>query len=1070
MSLSSSYQSIAEQIINYNKNVVDLLSSINKLITSDESTSFLTVTDSQGVPYQINLPSFSNIQSQIDRMNNNIKSIYGLGDGATLIQTSGGQFKKIVTVDLNKEPLDIQEIDNVNTFVAKKNWFFETLLNPMLSIEIDLSGKISDNTRKCLSRRYIVEFQKFVSGALTPEGQSALVSFDSNFRGKNNILIEDFKRWLDTTPGITTDTEYDEEIIDLEPNSLLYDGVFSVLKIEEDTINRKLWYHLNTLEYFNTKVEESKQLTIGDELIINVLDSATRYKIVEISTSGSNPRVRLNRIEGLDPIPVGTNTLKYYSPVFWSKKLRVGVGFNERSVLFIKPINDENNIMSRKWSVGVGFWTNDLKLNSDDSDKGTFFEQYYINKVLDYGEVLNELVSKKIPTKNSNPPAVPQLDPENFKVVQINRHLTDSVDSNELRNRYAQQKSLKSEIDKINDSIVERNRQLRVVRFNSQSDRRKFENEISRLIQSKESKTSLLRSNINEILNISNNIVKKEGPKYRIRGFWPIPLATVSRGNRPQEVIQFRIQYRYLSVDGKETPIETFNLIDKNSRTNESLQKRASYSNWEDYKTDVRKRVFDSTNNRWIWQIEDVSDADTPNINQIDIPIRQGEKVQIRIKSISEAGWPDSPLESDWSSILTVDFPEDLSDVLNESEFILKQADKEDLIVSMQNEFSARGIDEHLSETVVLSDKTYYHTTDKILSGFRDQNGNAIDLFNYLQSLELKIKSLEEKIARTKGELQVIIYRNNDEFIIKNGSEISFNVECEDYLDPFTSTGIPTGRVYANNIYVIRDFLLKIKNKSTTSPLGLLSSRNYTPSDIYNSQAPQVFWINDQNELITSDTTGTSQTQVNNQFIWSVNFDSINQTTSSVKLSDNIGNVFSVNNSITDVLSSIDFNVGYSENSILNFIGSNRSLLDPQKWIENTISVSSETKLLTTVHPMVPSLSSIIETNQDKIKSISGEVQDDINIPLPIYFKMNSLDNITNTGLNYQYINLNNSTSTIKHVKKIKFLLETENDNRPFVFTVKFNINRNKIVVVKNKQLGITPNISASSQEVNITR
>ena len=58
--------------------------------------------------------------------------------------------------------------------------------------------------------------------------------------------------------------------------------------------------------------------------------------------------------------------------------------------------------------------------------------------------------------------------------------------------------------------------------------------------------------------------------------------------------------------------------------------------------------------------VEDVTNADTPNINQIDIPVQSNERVDIRIKSISEVGWPESPVESDWSEIITIDFPDDL--------------------------------------------------------------------------------------------------------------------------------------------------------------------------------------------------------------------------------------------------------------------------------------------------------------------------------------------------------------------------------------------------------------------------
>jgi hypothetical protein len=47
--------------------------------------------------------------------------------------------------------------------------------------------------------------------------------------------------------------------------------------------------------------------------------------------------------------------------------------------------------------------------------------------------------------------------------------------------------------------------------------------------------------------------------------------------------------------------------------------------------------------------------------------------------------------------------------------------------------------------------------------------------------MEDRIRGLE-KIKRAKGELSIIILRNNQEFIVNNGSETIFNIECEDYL------------------------------------------------------------------------------------------------------------------------------------------------------------------------------------------------------------------------------------------------------------------------------------------------
>jgi hypothetical protein len=96
-------------------------------------------------------------------------------------------------------------------------------------------------------------------------------------------------------------------------------------------------------------------------------------------------------------------------------------------------------------------------------------------------------------------------------------------------------------------------------------------------------------------------------------------------------------------------------------------------------------------------------------------------------------------------------------------------------------------------------------------------------------------------------------------------------------------------------------------------------------------------------------------------------------------------------------------------------------------------------------------LESIIETNSDKIKNIDAGDNNIITIPLNIYFKMNSLDNNQN-GLNYKYLDLNNSKSTVKHIKKVKFFLENEAENRPFIFNIKFNINRSKVILKKITQ------------------
>ena len=473
--------------------------------------------------------------------------------------------------------------------------------------------------------------------------------------------------------------------------------------------------------------------------------------------------------------------------------------------------------------------------------------------------------------------------------VQINKHLTDSPDSNLVKQKHNYQLSLRSEVQQISDAIVSRNKASKFTKYKSDSAKKQAELEIEELIRKKESKSKLLGSVTQEIIDLSKDPNTKVSPKFSLRGFWTIPNAVVTTGTRPQEIVQFVVQYRYISKDGKESPIETFNIADS--------QSRASFSNWTEFKTDARKRNYNSSTGEYSWGIEDLESSDTPNINQIDLPIRSNEQIEFRIKSLSEVGWPEASIESDWSEIMTIGFPEDLNTILNESEFILREATKEDLKISMNRELSAKGLDEHLSHTITVNNKVLHHESRDILSGFQDENGVSLDLFEYMKRLETRILSLEEKIKRAKGELEIIILRNNEEFIIGNDSETTFNVECEDYLDLFTGQGIPTGRVYQNNIYVIKDFVLKVRNKATTSVLGLLSNRKYVDGNslVYKSTAPQTFWVNNQDELHTVDVSGQTRSQLDNQFIWMVNYDSITQTTVS-KLSENIGNSFNTDN------------------------------------------------------------------------------------------------------------------------------------------------------------------------------
>ena len=174
MPIQSSFPTIADQVISYNKNIVEILTKINSLSTTRDSSVNIQIYDENGVLRSYTVPSFTSLKGEIDRLNNNINSLYSIDAAGAMIQTSNqNQYKKIITVDLNREPGDIGSLGSVSSFKALNNWFFDSLLSPIISVQLDLTGKIESNVRKVKSRRYIVDFAKDASGTLTPLGQSA---------------------------------------------------------------------------------------------------------------------------------------------------------------------------------------------------------------------------------------------------------------------------------------------------------------------------------------------------------------------------------------------------------------------------------------------------------------------------------------------------------------------------------------------------------------------------------------------------------------------------------------------------------------------------------------------------------------------------------------------------------------------------------------------------------------------------------------------------------------------------------------------------------------------------------
>ena len=699
---------------------------MNQVVAANSSTVQVSVTDSNDQNSTISLPTVGYLQAQIDQINQNIKTLSSIDSKGSIVQPSNNVFQKIILANLNKEPNPIGNLNQITNFVAQNNSFLDNLLNPILNVQLNLTGQIDTSVRSVLARRYIINFDEDATGATTSQAQTSINLFNEQFKGRVDITITELETWINNTPGITplkngSPINYSEQIFALEPNSLQYNGLFTVNGTEEDRTNRILWYYFDTLTYFEIATGKQHTLAVDDELIINTNFSATRFQIVKISTAESQIRVQLTTVEGYEPVPVAiTGGLKFYSPVVNSTTVDVPIGFNEYSVVFVKPIDADTDLVARQWSNGTAFYTNELNLSSSDNsgENGTALPSYYINTVYDFGQILNDLVQTKLPLNFVIEPLAPTLSVDNFTVRQVNKNITDTPNVEQLKLLHAQANTLRSKLDQLNQTLAQKRDQLVKTNFKNASDKTKVENEINQLVQTQQQTTQNLQAVSNQIVS-QDNLTAEASPDFRVQGFWAVPAPQSNGKTRPQEVIQFIVNYKYISTSGQDNPTESFTFTDDaGNKINTSL------TNWQEFFTKIRTRIFDATTQTYEWQSPNFTNSDEINFNQINIPIFPNTSVELRVMSISEVGYPDTLIESAWSQTITINFPTNLIPTASAQDQITQQANYDNIRLTVEQDLNNQGLNKHLAQSFVSNDQYFGHNTDNI--AVTQTNGSAV--------------------------------------------------------------------------------------------------------------------------------------------------------------------------------------------------------------------------------------------------------------------------------------------------------------------------------------------------------
>lgn len=798
MNVKNSLSGLVQQFLQMNQNAIETFERINEAITSDDKTVKIDLLKENNAIKTVEIPSFGYITRELKRLDDTVKAMSAMGDGAASIKLSDGTYRTLIKSKIKTAAQPVTSLNLPTQFETQSNLFFESFLSPLLKIKFDVSGQVSEETEKVLIKKYLIS------------SSNTALDFFNVYKDSENI---DHGLFLDDLTSKSIPYELDEEVVEMPYRDLSYYGAFSVTSTNNVQTTVQVngvpqpktikLYTLNKLTYSDSAktLQETETLKKGDELIVNSGQDTTKYSIVSINPGTS--QVELQLIEGYEGIKIGRDQLKIHKAANIPVEIDVNIGFDQRLLIFVKPIDPNSNIVAEKWSPGIALATNELKMTATDGTIMTLAD-YYQAEVADFGQFIKALQNDRIPASiEAITPAAPDLISTNFKVVQINTHLTSNDTFVAVQQMSADKVNVIDKLKKLDDTIAAKKATLAITKFKSDTEKSKFVNELGSLSDQRLSETKMYSSLVTQIATAAQDAsIKKIQPKYRVRGFWSIPEAAATPGVKGQEIVRFVVQYRYLSTNGKTSNIDQIAFQDKNNT------KTAAFSNWNEVLGPVRKRSKDA-DGKFYWVYDSEEGADTVNFNSLDISIQPGEQVQFRIKSQSEAGWPSNPAESDWSETITVNFPEgQLSSM--DAITVVENNEREVAKVEISNELEARGVYKHVSDSFTANEKFFAHQATSIASGFLTAEQKPVNLFDKLTEMTAQVLALQETIAGIKGELAVELVDEGGN-VTKIRPNTVNKIFAGYYVDQIKGLQVQKG------VVVTKNFKLLLKNTRATT-------------------------------------------------------------------------------------------------------------------------------------------------------------------------------------------------------------------------------------------------------------
>ena len=736
------------------KTNLEILQALNQSFTSNKSHLAINVNDTT---YAI--PSFITLENKVNALQENFENLVHAPASGEAYFNFDGDSRAIEVRSYTQAPNRLA-LNLPEHFHVSSNDIFKDFLTPVPYVNFSLAELPNDITT--------VNVKKVIPRT------DALISRFKSLLGESNVANVDYSTIYKILSVYKEDIDYIDydTVMTLPIRKNVGTGVYVIEKIISDVIDVDMDEYI-TIKFRSDLPEYSQSLTyktfdetiqkslkVGDELV--TYDGSAKMVITNIQTTTNTMEVKLMHGEYLNLVESGKDDeisdyskIKFFSPVDFDSDKYINIPLEEDRYVFV-AVSALNSRMNVQGSWGTGVVMNTWSLINE---AGIDFKSYYDNNVKNIGDILFEITSimSNTLTKYTGDEfdrlntAVPHLSDQHIQVTHINKHLNNSTTVKNIRSLYSQKKTDNAALSEIQTKIDEINNKLATISFDDTSNiRSAYTQQLTEYNTKKNELITSITKTIDAIsVAVNESEVPIENAKYRIRGFFDVQNFANQINIDVSHIKGIQVQYRYKNVSMDQGTAMSIGGEDG---------KLFIFSDWNIMQGFLNPRIAEFESGNYKFKAQDYNgNINEPSFNQIDIPISQGETVDIRLKVIYDFGYPFVETSSGWSEIMNIEFP---SEFLKDIQIldIISENNNDIETNRFKNILEERGIPAHIDDKIVDQDLVYYHKPESIASGFYTAERRIIPLKDKLETMNTSITQLRDEIMGSSADnIQVSI-------------------------------------------------------------------------------------------------------------------------------------------------------------------------------------------------------------------------------------------------------------------------------------------------------------------------